>query len=643
MGREPTKNRINMHDIVAQPLGALPDAVDAILRRPEALDDVEVGSIYQECSFIILRAEEAVSVKDDRAFAALFRLLSEGFAHSAASFQEGVELLSSKGSLLQSLYSVFRAVVENSAFPLHSTAVVELIQLVGSICEGDALKDRCGSLFMPGLASIFARVHANPEEAARHYHVQRGTATALINLVKGSKQNKQRLSSWRLVAEAWGSSVDVFFQLQCVELLFRVSRVQKDALAELDGALPKETVERIRTLPNDNTLLARMVSVIEDMNEGNPRMLRYHLRQVAAAETKLTDATDVYFTPHYFTVMVTASNADNITIPYRSIRSVTLGRDGRVVFKLEDFPVKLENLLSHAAGMDTVTLHMTVERLAHFKRSPVRGWILSDLQSRKAGGPGVEAAGSAATAPAPTAASPAEAERLSGKKRQLDLVDPTTHGEKVSEASSVVTCSKTPKFEVLSPATADPAAATSSLLDMVDRIAEQSRNPKETRALFAQLRYVTEGKLEERRAASVAALNYAMKSFQEKVDATRAEAKRSREEWMQSMEPEVTRAEQFVAEIQGLADKSVRQLNEDLSTIKSNNDALNERVACIEIEVQQALAESRSTEQTVLQDMRARFEQEIRRQESELDSQLLRASDHTAALGHYIRAGAEQL
>ncbi|KAG5477630.1 hypothetical protein CUR178_05336 [Leishmania enriettii] len=642
MPRQPTKNRINMHDIVEQPLSAIPDAVDAVLRRPEPLDELEVQSIFFESSYILLRAEEALSAKDGDAFCALFKIFSEGFAHSEASFEEGIRTMAQNESLLQTIHSIFKIVVEQEGLILHSGGTVELIQVISSLCDGAALKDKCGALFMRGFAKVLQRVYSNAEEARRHFHVQRGTATALINLVKGSKQNKQRLASWKFVADCCAASVDVFFQLQCVELLFRVSRQNKDVFSHLGGSLPPATIEELRALPNDGTLLSRMTLLIEHLNEGRAQVLRYPLKEVVAAETTLTSSTNAYFTPNYVIVMVTTANADNITIPYRIIRSITLGRDGRVIVRLEEFPVKLELLLSHTTGMDTVTFYMTQEELATFKQSPVRQWIVEALQARKEE-QRHQRPPQAPRSPDSTAKPVGKTERAVHESfsSTVTAVDGGDAAAPHEASSDMNTSRKKLRLEDAATATAvvshtnqPPIAA---LLHVVDALVEQAATPNEAQAMLLQLRRLMEARKEMQRGKSMDDLSDAMQHIQSRVDEARLTAKENRTAWHQAMLEELERAEGLVAGAQDKAAAGVEQLNVHLKKVKTSNQAINERIACMDVELQQTLEEHREEELRWTDEIHSKCMREAERLEFEVDQHLVDRSRPMALLFDYMR------
>ncbi|CAG9575246.1 conserved hypothetical protein [Leishmania major strain Friedlin] len=637
MPRQPTKNRINMHDIVEQPLSAIPDAVDAVLRRPEPLDELEVQSIFFESSYILLRAEEALSAKDGNAFCALFKIFSEGFAHSESSFEKGIRTMVQNESLLQTMQAIFKVVVEQEALPLHSAGTVELIQVLSSLCDGAALKDKCGAVFMRGFAKVLQRVYSNTEEARRHFHVQRGTTTALINLVKGSKQNKQRLASWKFVADCCAASVDVFFQLQCVELLFRVSRQNKDVFSHLGGSLPPATIEELRALPNDGTLLSRMTLLIEHLNEGRAQVLRYPLKEVVAAETTLTSSTNAYFTPNYVIVMVTAANADNITIPYRIIRSITLGRDGRVIVRLEEFPVKLELLLSHTAGMDTVIFYMAQEELATFKQSPVRQWIVEALQVRK------EEQRHHRPPQAPRSpdsmAKPAEKTEPAAHE-SLSSTTPAASSHEVSD--DMVAARKKARLEggaasaaAAVPYTNQPPIA--AFLHVVDALVEQAATPNEAQAMLLQLRRLMEARKEMQRGKGMDDLSDAMRHIQNRVDETRRTAEESRTAWHQTMWEELERVESVVVGAQDKAAAGVEQLNDHLKKVKTSNQAINERIACMDIELQQTLEELREEELRWTNEIYTKCMREAERLEFEVDQHLVNRSRPMTVLSDYMR------
>ncbi|CCW71016.1 unnamed protein product [Phytomonas sp. Hart1] len=633
-----------MHDVIGQPLTAIPDTVDAILRRPEPLDDIEVRGIFHESSYILLRAEEALSVKDGEAFCALFKLFSEAFAHSDVMFEEGIKTFVLHKTLLETVHSIFCVIVRQRHLPPHNPGTIELIHVISNLCDSEGLKDNCGVFFMSDLAQLLMCVYEDKYEAKKHFHLQRGVTTALINLVKGSKENKLRLSSWKFVADCCMASVDVFFQLQCSELLFRVSRPKRSVLTELKGSLRQDILDKLSSLPNDSTLLRRMIDLIQDLNSDNPEVLHFYLKQVDAADTLLTESTDAYFTPHYFTVMVTSSNADNITIPYKSIRSITLGKDGRIIIKLEDFPVKLEVLLSHTPGMDIITLHLTVERLRAFKQSAIHEWIVSELTAKKS-----TISQQTEQAIPSTSINHDHCSNISRLKRQTSEISrekidnrqqdlPT--GVTTAEQPSVSTRGTLHKKAMLKPLTSLETPGSfeleKPLLDIIDNISK-SASSEEAHAIFAQLNRLIEAKVEVSHGGAVTSLSRQMSLIQKKVDTARSEASESRNLWQQNMIAEMEKLEQHINLTQTMVVDGVLKLNEDLRQVKQNNQALNERIAFIEFELQRTLEESRGVELMEVQELQDMCKRDVEQHEFELDQQMINRHNSGVSLMNYFR------
>ncbi|KAF8292174.1 hypothetical protein TcYC6_0120180 [Trypanosoma cruzi] len=605
--RQPTKNRINMHDIIATPLGALPGAVDAILRRPENLDDVEVQSIFKEASFILLRAEEALASREADAFCVLFKLFSEGLAHSAASFGKGIATFGENGALLQTLRDIFRVAVEQRAFSVQCPAVIELVQVVGSLCDGSCIKDTCGALFMEGLVYMLDDMYRRSiEEAHAGFLAQRAAATALINLVKGSKQNKQRITSWDFLADCCALSVDVFFQLQCIELLFRLSRHNKSLLPHICSRLRPQVLEDIRQLPNDSTLLTKMVELLHNINAGREDILLFPLNRADVAYTTIMENTFSYFTMNYFVVLVTSSNADNVTIPYNSIRSVTLGKDGRVVFRLDEFPTKLEALLNRAAGEDTIVLFMTVDQLALFKESRIRSWIVSALEAkkeRKRNG-----ARSGAEAEAVTTSASHNAPIGGGTKRQRSDSLQLTGGD-------------------------------SQVLAVFQKIMKAS--DENASMVLEKMKQLINSKHECRQEEVAAILKASMDDIQRMVDEGHLANDGVRDTLRGGVEESIQSIEQRIFDSQTKAAGVVEQLNVALQELKSSNTAIHEQIACIEIILQQSLEVSREEEASMCNSLKADGEESIERIEALLDRQLIGQSNPMSVISEFLRTSTE--
>lgn len=624
MPSRPSKNRINMHDIISHPLGVLPDAINAVLRCPEPLDEVEVRSLFEEAEFLLLRLEEALSLGDGDSATALIQLLLEGLsARSEGPAHSGFTAFTTRDGLLSTLHSIFCHIFHNEALPIQSTGAADLAQAVCILCDCEALKEQCGELFMSDLLRVLQDLYDTPSTSNAYFQTQRSVAASLINLLKGSAKNKQRIGDWSCLLACFTMSVDVFFQLQCVEMLYRVSRKKKDLIKKLvqDGAGAYDqsitrALDAIDQLPNDETLLGRMMDLVERADEGRSDISVYSVQQVTAAETTVATSTKSFFTPHYFVVMIASSSADNLTIPYTHIRCVTIAKDSRVSFRLEKFPLNLEGVLHHtAAGMDTVTVFLSADQLAKLKASPVRSWIVHILQKKHQ------------KQQCDSSAAKSTDEPVTSKEPEVDR---EKLDDRVGEGSDRIATLSSTATQVLEPlaqarakrhreesSEAEGPAAEKQLNDAdaklrrgIDRVTK-GMQAAEKKVFLTTLQRLAESKMELRRIEDVNALNAAIALMQEDVDKFRECSQRRREEYKRRVEVQIA---ELCKEIQGVEDaaaSAVTQLNDGLRAIKSSSHALSERIAGVPLLVQELMNESRMAEEKSVQEMELGFEQEL--------------------------------
>nr|CCC89712.1 conserved hypothetical protein [Trypanosoma congolense IL3000] len=596
--RPPTKNSINMHDIVAQPLGALAGAVSAALLRPVDLDDDEVNSIFDEVSFILLRAEEALAAGEADAFCALFRLLTKGFTHKASFFNKGIELFGFNKALLQSLHDIFRGAVTRRGFPLQSEAVVELLRVIGNLCDGGSIKEECGALFMEGLANTLSDIYRQDlDEANKHFLTQRVVAVAMINLMKGSKNNRHRILSWNFLANSCALSVDAFFQLQCIELLFRVSRSSIAVFRNLQSRLQPSVTEKIPQLVNGPTLMTGMIELLNDINEKRDDVLVFPLERAEVAGVVVDCRTISYFTPNYLVILVTPNNVKEITVPYTLVRSVRLGRDCSVNLRLHEMPLSAAEVVGETSDERTLTLTMTEKQLQLFKESSVRSWMLSiissNIQSRK----------NTTEVPGETHA---EGDVPAGPSLPSNVKENT--GEKRRRADSIQLVE------------GGQREASFNLKDALksSRISVDS--------VVKQMKRIMDPKDELGHHEATAIIFESMGEIQKLVDDARVTTDGYRDNLKVTVEGYIQILDDCLRVSRSKAVSVVDKLNDTLQELKAINTTIHDRMACIEITLRQSLDDSRRDEAAACLSLKSEGEQRIAKLEELLDSGLIQQS-----------------
>ena len=302
------------------------------------------------------------------------------------------------------------------------------------VAADPAVKDCLGKALMPCLASAMMRLAAlsraatdggdddaqggaaaAAEPVITNFRVARGVATLLVNLVKCSKANKASLPSWEFLASTLAQTTDYFLQLQALELSYRVARQNKPLLQRCRFAanVPDAVVQQIAALPNDASLLEEMKRLLNAWNSArgpSSQLLAFDVLRCEAGPrpsgpqdprlavgseggaiapvgepTLICEASQVYFGPRFFVLLLPGTGAENITVDYDRIRSVKLAKaTGRVSFRLSDVPFHLEAFVDVADDRrDFVAMQLALPILEQFKSSPVHSWILAVLQARK--------------------------------------------------------------------------------------------------------------------------------------------------------------------------------------------------------------------------------------------------------------------
>lgn len=684
MPYRPSKNRINLHDIVSQPLEAVPDAVNAVLRRPEVLDDIEVQSLFHETSYILLRTEESFSLGHSDAASALIHLLLEGLTHSEKALDVGLTAFSLLEDLLSNLQSIFHLTFKDHMVPVSSAAAVDLAQIVALLSDSESLKDRCGDLFLSGLVSTLQDLYDEPAAARTHFQVQRNIAAALINLIKGSSANKKRLPQWAFLIPCLQMSVDVFFQLQCVEILYRVSRRQKHYITDLIDAQKKQGNDSLASLlvsldalPNDESLLEGMMGLVRSLQQNRSDMIPIDVNQVLTNETIVSEATRVMFTPCYFVVLLLSASADHITVPFLNIRSVSIAKNGRVSFKLSEFYREAEDGSSTAEEVETVTLLLNNDQLTVLKASSVRPWIVNILQSSQQ---------KESTADPLPSGSQQRGDQSHLKRQRSEISPPTPnlhltkferlarkaelnsagsegphhHRAREEEDMAGVSCaSRSPaSSQMMAPSAkrckseerqaeppcpnlsfvGDVSASTTSAASalpskqslaadaaLIRQMRSVSRvmRPDERRDFFQNMHRVTSAKMELRRAETTTAINHVISNVEGTVNTATARCREAREEWFNEVQHSIQQLHTELKATEGTAAAAVADLNDALRNIKVSSQGMEERIACVSLRLQQTLDESYAIENRMRSETLQKAEVEIERQESLLDERLM--------------------
>lgn len=246
-------------------------------------------------------------------------------------------------------------------------------EVVQTVCASSTLKEKAGAVMGQILLGF---MHDFPQHQD-DYRIPRYCASALITLMRGSKANKNRLGAeCARIASCLEGSSDLFFQMQCVEILFRLHTHNKVTLAQ---AHMEDYVRRgIMALSNDSTLLLGIQNFLDGYNAefNQSRMKQFTALRMEVRGVEFCSHTTVYFSPLLLVVILPGGAGENVTIPYEHIRSVKLSKDRKLGLRLSIIPDKLALMMDpEEEGGDTLHIFLTQSTLTELRSSSIHEWI----------------------------------------------------------------------------------------------------------------------------------------------------------------------------------------------------------------------------------------------------------------------------
>ena len=264
-------------------------------------------------------------------------------------------------------------------------------QVVQLFCSAASLKDHVGS----GLGAVLLGYMKDTEMHADDYRVHRNCCSALISLLRGSQANKMRFGpECAVIAACLEDSSDFFFQMQCVEVLYRLYKHKSCYLTDLPVASTSSTataaprgagispflLRGIEELPNDSTLLLSIHQLLDSYNrDAHPdRIVAFPVLHMEVDGVEVSRATTMYFSPLLLVVLLPGgSTGSYLTIPYEHVRSVKLSKDHKLELRLYVIPAKLACVMSlkEGEGRDKLLVSMTRATMQELRTSVVHQWV----------------------------------------------------------------------------------------------------------------------------------------------------------------------------------------------------------------------------------------------------------------------------
>ncbi|EKF32379.1 hypothetical protein MOQ_003769 [Trypanosoma cruzi marinkellei] len=502
-------------------------------------------------------------------------------------------------------------------------------ELMQQLCTFSTLKDPLGVVLMPCFLT-FLHVAVEKED---DYRQGRGCASVLITLIRGSKANKNRMSvECGLIGEALTKSNDIFFQMQCVEMLFRLYTHNRTVLST--STLPEFFKKGVPELPNDENLLTSIQTLLDayNMEYASFKRLQFTALLIEAGNEEVCGHTSMYFFPLILVIMIPGCSGDNITIPYEHIRSVKLSKERKLGLRLHVIPVRLSHLMSHDGGKDTLMISLTQSTFSAIRSSGVHEWI-ADRKRRVP----ISLIRQQIEALSLVNAAAAAAESFNSRHSTIhdtgSIPDENVHSISVPNACHVSEKGfpnrivkmqrKETHSEPSSPNGKQPAPEK-----------EEVEVAKEDYAL-RQIHEAASYKVARMRQDCQGDLQCAVDFMQEELEKMLRLNARERDEFEASVREDLTAVRQAEAQLKARAADCVQSLNQELTEIQALSELLKGEVGKLREKLLAALQRSESVEEESIVRLKSMVDEDMRSMEDTL-LQLISSTNPLSFLAKYL-------
>lgn len=393
--KDPQRHDQTIATVLRLPISAQRGNLQALLSRPTPLSEGELNQVPQQLSLLLLRANDTITEGEVETFGLMIELLQRSLASSSDAQELAAKSIDKSCDVPARLGEITTALSNLLGRSEWRAQVPGFLLSLEPLCTSASTKELVASFMMePLLTLLWKNAEVDPDGV--DYKVPREATARLIDLVRSSSKNKTLPRSWRVVVTQLLHSNDFFHQLQCIELVFRITRQPRGVppsdhplLRSKDfagpGGLPRNIAERIRDMPADSRMLCAAREVCADVcTEQSQRRAPNRVQQlfsvkgVTFASQHLSDNAVISFGPHYLVLMVCPDAADNVTIPYADVASVRTGRDGAITIRLlrtaEDLRVLLPDIPADDHGGQFI-LSLDAADALRFKEGPIVSWF----------------------------------------------------------------------------------------------------------------------------------------------------------------------------------------------------------------------------------------------------------------------------
>ncbi|RNF23145.1 uncharacterized protein Tco025E_02893 [Trypanosoma conorhini] len=610
---------------------------DEVQSCPPILADEDVLLVLSELETILRKSLYAVRYALVSPFSVFLHLLLQPAILECQEVSRALLVPVEEGRCIDLLADICATLLRAEQRTFRGKVNMEgFFELVQQLCASATLKDPLGVVLMPCFLT-FLHVAVESED---DYRQCRACASVLITLIRGSKANKNRMSvECGRIGEALTKSNDIFFQMQCVEMLFRLYTHNRTVLST--STLPEFLKKGVAELPNDANLLKSVQTLLDAYNMEYARFerLQFTALRIEAGGEEVCGHTSMYFSPLILVIMIPGCSGDNITIPYEHIRSVKLSKERKLGLRLHVIPARLSHLMSLESATETLMISLTQSTFSAIRSSGIHEWIAE----RKRRVPVSRIRQQLETAVLPTAAAPAAAVGNS-HSRTASVQDPElVPGENGHFISHPAPCEApenvSPKRGVNVPQQRIRSRPSSPKGKQPTTEAKAEKESEEANGVHGQaLRQLHEAashKLARMRQDCQGELQCAVDFMQEELEKMRRLNARERDEFEASVREDLIAVRESEAQVKARAAECVQSLNQELTEIQALSELLKGEVDKLRENLSAALKRSEAVEEESLVRLKSIVDEDMKSMEETL-LHLVASTNPLSFLANYL-------
>lgn len=472
---------------------------------------------------------------------------------------------------------------------------VALLQTIDMLCDHEAIKMMVARKWVLSALSFMGDT-----TSCKPFDLLRACASLLVNVVR-LPECRSHLSDLSSLATCIRDNTDIYLQLQCLEIIYTVTKSNPKALTAISDVLGSRFTKLVENLPNNNKMLQQMVECLRSVSN---QMCAIKVSSITCGtQGQKREGAIAHFGKK---LVVLDWKEPDLTIPYELVRSIKLSRTKELVLRLTSVPIAMQRFFpkdsTNAPAEDSfiVSLGITDEEFRKLKDCNVQSWISKEMHNNTSS--------AALPSQAPIVAAPIEKRKLEPTAAMVPPPSPDPKRRASPQKENVA-----PPPRPVAPSVCVQAVPTTTASSCYPSSLPSSQHDfsREMDPLMSQLREIVTQRVTVRQQEGTEILAEAARKIQKEVDSLRARNAVHFNEYATLLESEMGKIRQEQTQLKSKMARLVERLNSDVSDMNMQNTNVCEHVTSLECEFKQVLEDFKRNQEDAVMVMNKKAEAEL--------------------------------